>query len=46
MTSRGAIAKIIAVGNNISAYGYPSTATPDEIRAERITVDGKSYEMR
>jgi len=46
MSSRGASEKVIAVGNKISAYGYPSTATPDEMRAERITVDGKTYEMR
>jgi hypothetical protein len=29
-----------------AAYGYPSTARRDEIRAERITVDGKTYELR
>src|SRR6266581_9741207 len=46
MSTRGASEKVIAVGNSISAYGYPSTATPDEMRAERITVDGKTYEMR
>jgi Family of unknown function (DUF6152) len=46
MTSRGAIMQIVAVGKTISAYGYPSTAEPDEMRAERITVDGKTYEMR
>src|SRR5262245_4838537 len=46
MSSRGASAQVIAVGKAVSAYGYPSTATPDEMRAERITVDGKTYEMR
>jgi hypothetical protein len=46
MSTRGASEKVIAVGKSISAYGYPSTATPDEMRAERITVDGKTYEMR
>jgi Family of unknown function (DUF6152) len=46
MTSRGATQKVIAVGNDISAYGYPSTVEKDEMRAERITVDGKTYEMR
>src|SRR5215468_12640594 len=46
MSSRGATAQVIAVGKTVSAYGYPSTATPDEMRAERITIDGKSYEMR
>jgi len=46
MTSRGASAKMIAVGNRISAFGYPSMVEKDEMRAERITIDGKSYEMR
>jgi hypothetical protein len=46
MSTRGVSEKAIAVGNSISAYGYPSTATPDEMRAERITVDGKTFEMR
>lgn len=46
MNNRGATEKVVAVGQNISAYGYPSTAHKDEMRAERITVDGKTYEMR
>jgi Family of unknown function (DUF6152) len=46
MTSRGATDKVVAVGQNVSAYGYPSTVEKDEMRAERITVDGKTYEMR
>lgn len=46
MTNRGALAKIIAVGYTVSASGYPSTAEKDEMRAERITVAGKTYEMR
>jgi hypothetical protein len=46
MSSRGATAEVVAVGKNISAYGYPSTVEKDEMRAERITVDGKIYEMR
>jgi hypothetical protein len=37
---------VIAVGQNVSAYGYPSTVEKDEMRAERITVDGRSCEMR
>jgi hypothetical protein len=37
---------MIAVGKTISAYGYPSTVEKDEMRAERITVDGKTFEMR
>lgn len=46
MSTRGATAQVIAIGKSVSAYGYPSTATPDEMRAERITVEGKTYEMR
>jgi uncharacterized protein DUF6152 len=46
MQSRGASPEFIGVGKTISAYGYPSTAEKDEMRAERITVDGKTVEMR
>lgn len=46
MISRGALAKLVAVGSEITAYGYPSNAEPNEMRAERIVVAGKSYEMR
>jgi hypothetical protein len=46
MTNRGALREVVAVGKTVSAYGYPSTAVKDEMRAERITVDGKTYEMR
>jgi len=46
MSSRGATEKVVAVGQNVSAYGYPSTVQSDEMRAERITVDGKTYELR
>ena len=46
MSSRGASADMVAVGKVAQAYGYPSTATKDEMRAERITVDGKTVELR
>lgn len=46
MQVRGAISEMVAVGNEISAYGYPSTVEKNEIRAERITVNGKTVEMR
>jgi hypothetical protein len=46
MSNRGATEKVVAIGQNVSAYGYPSTVEKDEMRAERITVDGKTYEMR
>ena len=46
MLLRGAIQELVAVGKTVSAYGYPSTREQDEMRAERVTVDGKTYEMR
>jgi uncharacterized protein DUF6152 len=46
MSNRGATAEVIAVGKTVAAYGYPSTVEKDEMRAERITIDGKTFEMR
>ena len=46
MMSRGATAEMVAVGKVVSAYGYASTVEKDEMRAERITVEGKTVEMR
>jgi hypothetical protein len=46
MQSRGASAEWIAVGKTIKAQGYASKADTNEMRAERITVDGKTVEMR
>lgn len=46
MNSRGATAEFIAVGKTVTAVGYPSTVDQDEMRAERITIDGKTVEMR
>jgi Family of unknown function (DUF6152) len=46
MQSRGAPPELVAVGKTVSAFGYPSTVEKDEMRAERITVDGKTVEMR
>jgi hypothetical protein len=46
MENRGAHPEVVAVGKTVSAYGYPSMAVSDEMRAERITVDSKTYEMR
>src|SRR5205823_14614482 len=46
MQSRGAPPELVAVGKTVAAYGYPSTVEKDELRAEPITVDGKTVEMR
>jgi len=37
---------MVAAGKSVSAYGYASTVEKDEMRAERITVDGKTFELR
>ncbi len=46
MQNRGALIELVPVGKEISAFGYPSNVEKDEMRAERITVDGKTIEMR
>ena len=46
MRNRGALPELVAVGAEISAFGYPSTTDPGEMRAERITAGGKTIEMR
>lgn len=46
MIARGAQADVVAVGKIVSVYGYPSTVEMNEMRAERISVDGKTYELR
>jgi hypothetical protein len=46
MQARGAPPELVAVGKTVTAYGYPSTVEKDEMRAERITVDGKTVELR
>lgn len=46
MISRGASPELVAVGRSVSAYGYPSRSEQAEMRAERITVDGKTIELR
>jgi hypothetical protein len=46
MQSRGAPAELVAVGNTVKAEGYASKVDPGEMRAERITVGGKTVEMR
>ena len=46
MLSRGATADMVAPGKTITAFGYSSTVEKDEMRAERITADGKTIEMR
>ena len=46
MQSRGATEEVVQPGRRIAAYGYPSRTVANELRAERITIDGRTYEMR
>lgn len=46
MNNRGVTPEMVAVGKTVMAFGYPSTVEKDEMRAERITVDGKVFELR
>jgi hypothetical protein len=46
MQSRGLAREDVTVGKRIKAEGYPSTAHPNEMRAERVTVGSRVIEMR
>ena len=46
MTNRGLTPEMIRVGSNVSVEGYQHKTDPGEMRAERITVDGKTVELR
>jgi hypothetical protein len=46
MQLRGLSAEMIGRGTEVAAQGYPSRRKPHELRAERIRVGGKTYEMR
>ena len=46
MEARGATADKVAVGRQVTLVGYASKEKADELRAERITVDGKTVELR
>ena len=46
MQARGADETVVQVGKMIEAYGYPSREQKNEMRAERISIDGRSYELR
>jgi hypothetical protein len=46
MINRGALAELVSVGKNLTPTGNPTKVAKDEMRAERIRVDGKTYEMR
>lgn len=46
MESRGLPPEQLAVGKRAMVYGYPHRSKGDELRAERITIDGKTTELR
>jgi hypothetical protein len=46
MENRGLPASALKVGTTATVVGYPSRNDPVELRAERITVGGKTVELR
>ena len=46
MANRGLPASALKNGVLVSVVGYPNRNKPEEMRAERITVDGKTVELR
>jgi hypothetical protein len=46
MESRGLQRDALKPGTTATVVGYPNRSNPDELRAERITVDGKTTELR
>ncbi|BBP98105.1 hypothetical protein BSFA1_32340 [Burkholderia sp. SFA1] len=46
MESRGLPASALPAGKVVTIEGYPRTDGVHELRAERITVDGKTVELR
>ena len=46
MENRGLPKDALKTGNQATVVGYPNRTNPSEMRAERITVDGKTVELR
>ncbi len=46
MRNRGLPAEALVKGKVVTIEGYPSRVHEGELRAERITVDGKTVELR
>jgi hypothetical protein len=46
MTSRGLTQEMLKVGATIAVVGYPHREKTEEMRAERITIAGKTVELR
>lgn len=46
MANRGLTAEMLKTGATVTVEGYQKTTDAKEMRAERITVDGKTVELR
>jgi hypothetical protein len=46
MERRGIPAQMLAVGTTVTVTGYPHRREAGEMRAERITIQGKTAELR
>jgi Family of unknown function (DUF6152) len=46
MERRGLPRTMLASGTQATVVGYPSRTDPEEMRAERITIDGTTVELR
>lgn len=46
MQERGATADMLKKGGSLRVVGYPHKTKKDEMRAERIFIDGKKVELR
>ena len=46
MTSRGLPKDALKAGNTVTVVGYQNRAKAEEMRAERITFEGKTVELR
>jgi hypothetical protein len=46
MENRGLPRDALRPGNTATVVGYANRSKPEEMRAERITVDGKTVELR
>ncbi len=46
MEARGLNPEMIKTGTTVRVEGYPSTRAAHEMRAERIVVSGKTFELR
>jgi hypothetical protein len=46
MERRGVSREMLAVGTTVTVVGYPHRSDAGEMRAERISVDGKTAELR